>query len=241
LSEHAIKIKNLNKTFKVFKQESDILIDVFWPRPHKAIRALKNVNLEIKKGEVFGLIGFNGSGKTTLLKVIAGILVPNDGAKIEVNGTLGTMIALGSGFNDDLTGRENIYYRAELIGMSRQSVDNNIETIIEYSELKDRIDDRIMTYSSGMKARLGFAFNAFIEPDILIVDEITAVGDIKFKEKARNTIRGLFDSNKTILFVSHNLNEIVSYCTRVAVIKNGKIKEVGDAETIVRKYKNNEY
>ena len=210
MDECVIKIKNLTKTFKVFKSDTDVVIDVFFPRPHKPIKALKKIDLEVRKGEVLGLIGYNGSGKTTLLKIIAGILVPDDGTEIEVNGTIGTMIALGTGFNDELTGRENIFYRAELIGIKKNVVQNNIHTIIEYSDLGDRIDDRMSTYSSGMKARLGFAFNAFIEPDILMVDEITAVGDIKFKEKAKNTIKSLFNSNKTILFVSHNL-AAVSY------------------------------
>ena len=241
MNECVIKIKNLSKTFKVFKSDTDVVIDVFMPRPHKPIKALKNMELEVYKGEVLGLIGLNGSGKTTLLKIIAGILVPDDGAEIEVNGTIGTMIALGTGFNDELTGRENIYYRAELIGIKRKAVENNILTIIEYSGLADRIDDRLSTYSSGMKARLGFAFNAFIEPDILMVDEITAVGDIKFKEKAQKTIRELFNSNKTIIFVSHNLNEIESYCTRVVVLKYGEIKDIGDAATIIENYKNNQY
>jgi teichoic acid transport system ATP-binding protein len=241
MNETVINIRNLSKTYKLFKKDTDILIDVFHGRPHKPIKALKNIDLTICKGEVFGLIGYNGSGKTTLLKAIAGILVPDVGTQLEVKGTIGTMIALGTGFKEDLSGRSNIYYRSELMGISRKSVDSNIDEIIVYSELGDRIDDRLKTYSSGMKARLGFAFNAFINPDILIVDEITAVGDIKFKEKAQSTIKKLFDSNKTILFVSHNLNEIQSYCTRAAVLKSGEIKDIGDPKTLIENYKKNMY
>lgn len=241
MSESVIKIKNLSKTFRLFKDDIDIFINIFKPRPHKQIKALKNISLEIQKGEVLGLIGYNGSGKTTLLKIIAGIVSPDRGSQVEVQGTIGTMIALGSGFKDNLTGRENIYYRSELIGISKKDVEENIDKIIDYSALGDRIDDKISTYSSGMKARLGFAFNALIEPDIMIVDEITAVGDIKFKKKAQKTIQQLFKSNKTILFVSHNLDEIQSHCTRAVVLKNGEIKDMGDPKVIVEKYKNNEY
>lgn len=241
MSDTVIKIRNLSKTYKLFKKDTDILLDVFFSRNHKPVKALKNINLDIYKGEVFGLLGYNGSGKTTLLKSIAGVLVPDDGTEMEVQGSIGTMIALGTGFKDELTGRQNVYYRSELMGIPKKRVEANIDQIIEYSELGDRVDDKIKTYSSGMKARLGFAFNAFIDPDILIVDEITAVGDIKFKEKAKNTIKKLFDSNKTILFVSHNLNEIQSYCTRVAVIKSGQIVDIGDPATMVENYKKNIY
>lgn len=237
----AIRLRNVSKTFTIFKNTIDIFLNVFVKRPHKTVKALQNINLDIYEGEVLGLIGYNGSGKTTLLKIIAGILVPDDNSEVEVNGTIGTMIALGSGFVDELTGRENIFHRAELLGISKQDINERIDKIIEFSSLNDRIDDKIKTYSSGMKARLGFAFYAFIDPDIMIVDEITAVGDIKFKSKAKKVILDMFKSGKTILFVSHNLNEIVEYCSRAVVIKNGKILEIGDPATLVNNYKENKY
>lgn len=237
MGDVVIKIKNLSKTFKIFKNDTDIFINVFWKRNYKEIKALQNINLEVRQGEVLGLIGFNGSGKTTLLKIIAGIIIPDKGSEIEVNGTIGTMIALGSGFKLELTGRENVYYRSELLGIHKKIVNEKIDKIIEYSELSDRIDDKISTYSSGMRAKLGFAYNAFIEPDILVVDEVTAVGDINFKAKAKKTIQELFKSNKTILFVSHNLDEVKSYCTRAALIKKGIIVDIDTPEIIIEKYK----
>jgi teichoic acid transport system ATP-binding protein len=239
MSETVIKIKNLSKTFKIFKNDTDIFINAIFPRKHKEIKALRKIDLEVKKGEVLGIIGYNGSGKTTLLKIISGIVMPDNGSEIEVNGTLGTMIALGTGFKANLTGRENIYYRSELLGISKDVVDKKIDKMIEYSGLDDRIEDKINTYSSGMKAKLGFAYYAFIEPDILVVDEITSVGDFKFKKKAKKTINDLFNSNKTILFVSHNLDEVENYCTRVLLLKKGKTIAIGKPKEIIDMYKKN--
>lgn len=239
--EVVIKLRNVTKTFNLFKTTTDLFLNVFFKRPHKQIKALTNISLDIHKGEVLGLVGYNGCGKSTLLKIVAGIIVPDKGSVVETTGSIGTMIALGSGFVDELTGRENIFHRAELLGISKTDIAKRLDKIIEFSDLGDRIDDMIKTYSSGMKARLGFAFYAFIEPDIMIVDEITSVGDIKFKEKAQRTIMEMFKSGKTIIFVSHNLSEIQSYCSRVVVIKNGVIQEIGDPIELVKKYQDKKY
>jgi len=236
-----IRLRQVSKTYRLFKTTTDLFLNVFIKRPHKQIKALKNVNLDIHKGEVLGLIGLNGCGKSTLLKVIAGIVVPDYGSEVETVGTLGTMISLGSGFVSELSGRENIMHRAELMGIAKADIEKKVDSIIDFSDLGDRIDDIIKTYSSGMKARLGFAFYAFIEPDIMIVDEITAVGDKNFKEKARKTIFEMFQSGKTIIFVSHNLAEIQSYCSRAAVMKSGKVMEIGDPDVLVEKYQKGEY
>lgn len=236
-----IKLRNVSKTFNLFKTTTDLFLNVFFKRPHKQIKALRNISLDIHKGEVLGLIGYNGCGKSTLLKVIAGIVVPDRGSVVETQGTIGTMISLGSGFVDELTGRENIFHRAELLGISKAEITRRLDRIIDFSDLGDRIDDMIKTYSSGMKARLGFAFYAFIEPDIMIVDEVTAVGDIKFKEKAQRTIMDMFQSGKTIIFVSHNLSEIQSYCSRAVVIKKGVVQEIGDPVELVKKYQEKKY
>lgn len=233
----AVLLRNVNKTYRVFKNKTDIFINVFKAKEHRVVKALRNINIEVKKGEVLGLIGYNGSGKTTLLKVVSKIIAPDVGSEVYVDGSIGTMIALGSGFIDELSGRENIYYRAEIMGIPKDEIEKNIEAIIDYSDLGERIDDPIETYSSGMKARLGFSYYSFIDPDIMIVDEVTAVGDIKFKAKARKTIKEMFQSGKTIFFVSHNMEEIVNYCTRAIVLRKGKIVDEGDPATLVANYK----
>lgn len=233
----AVLLRNVSKTYRVFKNKTDIFLNVFFPKQHRVVKALQKINLHVKKGEVVGLIGYNGSGKTTLLKVISRIITPDKNSEVYVNGSIGTMIALGTGFIKELTGRENIYYRAEIMGIPKEQIEKNIEAIIEYSDLEERIDDPIETYSSGMKARLGFSYYSFINPDIMIVDEVTAVGDIKFKAKARKTITDMFKSGKTIFFVSHNMDEIVSYCTRAIVLRKGKIVDEGVPATLVANYK----
>ena len=236
-----VLLRNVSKTYRVFKNKTDIFINVFKKKEHKVVRALRNINIEVKKGEVIGLIGYNGSGKTTLLKVVSSIITPDVGSEVYVKGSIGTMIALGTGFVNELTGRENIYYRAEVMGIPKEVIEERVEKIIAYSDLGDRVDDPVETYSSGMRARLGFSYYSFIDPDIMIVDEVTAVGDIRFKAKARKTITEMFRSGKTIFFVSHNMDEIEAYCTRAFVLRNGRIVDEGDPAELVAKYKEGKY
>jgi len=196
------------------RQGSDGVLraDEFW--------ATKNINFELKRGECLGLIGHNGAGKTTLLRMLNGLIKPDQG-RIEMRGKVGALIALGAGFNPILTGRENIYVNAAVLGMTKQYVDTKIDEIIEYAEIQDFINAPVQTYSSGMNVRLGFAIAAIlIEPDILFLDEVLAVGDMNFAIKCLNTVRRI--TNKSaVVFVSHNMQQISWFCTRVMVIDHG--------------------
>jgi lipopolysaccharide transport system ATP-binding protein len=189
--------------------------DEFW--------AVKDISFELKRGECLGLIGHNGAGKTTLLRVLNGLIRPDQG-RIEMRGKVGALIALGAGFNPILTGRENIYVNAAVLGMSKQYVDSKIDEIIDFAEIREFINSPVQTYSSGMNVRLGFAVAAIlIEPDILFLDEVLSVGDIGFAIKCLNTVRRM--TNKSaVVFVSHNMQEISWFCTRVMVMDHGAVQ-----------------
>jgi lipopolysaccharide transport system ATP-binding protein len=188
--------------------------DEFW--------AVKDVSFQIKRGECLGLIGHNGAGKTTLLRILNGLIKPDQG-RIEMRGKVGALIALGAGFNPILTGRENIYVNAAVLGMSKQIVDSKIDEIIDFAEIREFINAPVQSYSSGMNVRLGFAVAAIlIEPDILFLDEVLAVGDINFAIKCLNTVKSI--TNKSaVVFVSHNMQQISRFCTRVMVMDHGKV------------------
>ena len=188
--------------------------DEFW--------AIKDVNFELKRGECLGLIGHNGAGKTTLLRMLNGLIKPDQG-RIEIRGKVGALIALGAGFNPILTGRENIYINASVLGMSKKYVDSKIDEIIDYAEIHDFINAPVQTYSSGMNVRLSFAIAAIlIEPDILFLDEVLAVGDIGFAIKCLNTVRQI-SSKSAVVFVSHNMQQVSRFCTRVMVMDHGAV------------------
>lgn len=188
--------------------------DEFW--------AVKDIGFELKRGECLGLIGHNGAGKTTLLRMLNGLIKPDQG-RIEMRGQVGALIALGAGFNPILTGRENIYVNAAVLGMSKQIVDSRIDEIIDFAEIHEFINSPVQTYSSGMSVRLGFAIAAIlIEPDILLLDEVLAVGDIGFAIKCLNTVRRM--TNKSaVVFVSHSMQQISTFCTRVMVMNHGGV------------------
>ncbi|MFD3271631.1 ABC transporter ATP-binding protein [Paenibacillus dendritiformis] len=185
--------------------------------------ALNNVNFTINKGEVFGIIGMNGAGKSTLLKIIAGILKPTSG-EVNIKGSIAPLIELGAGFNGELTGMENIYLNGLILGYSKKFIKEKIDEIIEFSELEKFIYTPLKNYSSGMKARLGFSIATIVKPDILIVDEVLSVGDIKFQEKSGNKIRAMIDSGTTVLFVSHSLGQVEKLCDRVLWLDKGRVK-----------------
>lgn len=188
--------------------------DEFW--------AVRDINFELKRGECLGLIGHNGAGKTTLLRMLNGLIKPDQG-RIEMRGKVGALIALGAGFNPILTGRENIYINAAVLGMSKQVVDSKIDEIIDFAEIREFINSPVQTYSSGMSVRLGFAIAAIlIEPDILLLDEVLAVGDIGFAIKCLNTVRRI-TNRSAVVFVSHNMQQISRFCTRVMVMSGGKV------------------
>ncbi len=201
-------------------------------------RALENVSFSIKRGEVFGLIGSNGAGKSTMLKVIAGVLKPVTG-KIKVDGSMAPLIELGAGFNYELTGRENIYLNGAILGHPRKFMAEKFDKILEFSELGQFIDTPMKNYSSGMIARLAFSIATLIDPEILIVDEVLAVGDFRFQEKCMNRIRELFASGTTVIIVSHTSSQIEEICDRVVWLEKGRIREIGNTKEVMERYKAN--
>ena len=197
--------------------------------------ALKDINLEIKRGESWGLIGSNGSGKSTLLKLICGILKPYKGS-VEVKGTIAPLIELGAGFDGELTARENIFLNGALLGHKKSFMQQHFDEIIEFSELQDFIDVPIKNFSSGMAARLGFAVATIVKPDILIVDEVLAVGDPAFQEKCKKRMEEMLSSGTTLLFVSHSVKQVKELCEKVVWIDKGIAKAFGKTDDIFSLY-----
>lgn len=197
--------------------------------------ALKNVSFEVERGEVVGIIGHNGAGKSTLLKVISGILKPT-GGELEVHGNVVPMLELGSGFDHDLTGRENIFLNGSILGYSEKYLKEKYEQIVEFSELGKFIDVPIRNYSSGMLMRLAFSIATVVQPEILIVDEILAVGDAAFQEKSKARMLELMSGGTTVLFVSHSLEQIREMCERVIWLEHGQIKAIGATKEICDAY-----
>lgn len=197
--------------------------------------ALKNVSFEIKKGEVIGLIGSNGAGKSTLLKAVSGVMKPTKG-KITVNGVISPMIELGAGFDPELTARENIYLNGSILGYSKEFLDDKFDEIVEFSELKDFLDAPVKNFSSGMVAKLAFSIATIVSPEILIVDEILSVGDIKFQDKSKKKMLELIKGGTTVLYVSHSLESIKELCNRVVWLEHGEVVKIGDTKTICNEY-----
>lgn len=202
--------------------------------------ALNGVSFEVKKGEKVGIIGKNGAGKSTLLKVISRITEPTDG-KIEFYGKISSMLEVGTGFNAELTGRENIYLNGAILGMTKSEIDEKFDDIVEFSEVGKFIDTPVKRYSSGMFVRLAFAVASNLDPDILLVDEVLAVGDARFQKKCINKMKSIAESGKTILFVSHQMNTIRQLCDRVVVLKEGRVIYDGDVEGGIRIYNSEAY
>lgn len=202
--------------------------------------ALNGVSFDVKQGEKVGIIGKNGAGKSTLLKIISRITEPTDG-RIEFYGKISSMLEVGTGFNGELTGRENIYLNGAILGMTRNEIDRKLDDIIEFSEVGKFIDTPVKRYSSGMFVRLAFAVASHLEPDILLVDEVLAVGDTRFQKKCINKMRSIADSGKTILFVSHQMNTIRQLCDRVIVLKEGQVIYDGEVEGGIRIYNSEAY
>lgn len=202
---------------------------------YEEFRVLENISFDVKKGEVVGIIGRNGAGKSTLLKIISGILTPTNG-KVTCNGNIVPMLELGSGFDHDLTGRENIFLNGAILGYSKVFLESKYDEIVEFSELGDFIDVPIRNYSSGMLMRLAFSIATVVNPEILIVDEILAVGDEAFQRKSKARMLELMSGGTTVLFVSHSLEQIREMCNRVVWIEEGNIKMFGDAESVCDAY-----
>lgn len=233
-----IKIRNMSKSFKVFSDKPSTLKErlVFWKKNKTEEReVLRNIDLDIKKGETVALIGTNGSGKSTLLKLMTKIIYPTKG-NIKTVGKLTSLLELGAGFHPDFTGRENIYFNASIFGLTKEQIDRKLEDIIKFSELEEFIDNPVRTYSSGQYMRLAFSIAINVEAEILLIDEILAVGDQHFQEKCFDKLKELRDSDKTIVIVSHSLESIKKLCTRAVWIYNGEKKLDGNVEDVINEY-----
>lgn len=213
--------------FNFKKRKKDKKNETFW--------ALNDVSLKVKKGEVVGLIGSNGAGKSTLLKVVSGVMKPTKG-KVTVNGDISPMIELGAGFDMNLTARENIYLNGAILGYSKKFLIEKFDEIVEFSELREFLDVPVKNFSSGMIAKLAFSIATIVNPQILIVDEILSVGDIKFQEKSKNKMMEMITGGTTVLYVSHSIDSIKSLCTKVVWLEHGKIIKMGDPKEICDEY-----
>lgn len=233
--EKVIRLEGISKKYIITHERPVLLKNIFRPPKKETVWALKNINLTVRKGEVLGIIGENGSGKSTLLKILAGITTPTHG-KVKVKGRVASLIELGAGFHPDLTGRENIYLNGALLGYSKAELDKKYQNIIDFADIGSFIDQPVRTYSSGMVVRLGFSVAIHLDPDILLIDEVLAVGDEQFQRKCFSHIDSLQKQNKTIIFVSHNLFLINSLCQRVVLLDNGKIKRRGKPKRVIDFY-----
>ena len=234
---NAIEIRNMTKKFRVYKDKPKTLKEMLTRRRGQAVEnvVLNDISLDIKKGETVALIGTNGSGKSTLLKLMTKILYPNEGT-VETNGKLTSLLELGAGFHPDFTGRENIYFNAAVFGLNREEIDKRINDIIEFSELGSFIDEPVRTYSSGMYMRLAFSVAINVDAEILLIDEILAVGDQHFQNKCFDKLEELRDSDKTIVIVSHSLGMVKILCSRAVWIYKGHLRLDGDPTYVVSKY-----
>ena len=238
-SNPVISVNHISKLYKLYNKPADRLkesLSITKKSLHSDHFALSDINFSVNKGECLGIIGTNGSGKSTLLKIITGVLNPTEGEVI-VDGKISALLELGAGFNMEYTGIENIYLNGTMMGFSREEMTKKIDSIIEFAEIGDFINQPVKTYSSGMFARLAFAVAINVEPDILIVDEALSVGDIFFQAKCYRKFNEFKEKGKTILFVSHDLSSVLKYCDRCLLINKGRQVELGSPKSIVDIYK----
>ncbi|WP_454620114.1 ABC transporter ATP-binding protein [Bradyrhizobium cenepequi] len=235
-TEIAIRARGLRKAYRVYAHAIDPLLEAIRRVPRHTERvALQSVDLELRRGEIVGILGRNGAGKSTLLKIIAGTLERSSG-ELEVNGRITAILELGTGFHPDYTGRENILMGGLCLGMTKAEIEGKVDSIIEFSELRDVIDQPFKTYSTGMQARLTFATAISVEPDILIVDEALSVGDARFQMKCFGWIQRLKQKNATILLVSHDTNTITTFCDRALILEDGRVFAEGETKAVVSSF-----
>lgn len=234
----AVSVQSVSKKFRLYHERNQTLKSAIMRRRvsvHEDYWALRDVSFEIKQGSTFGLIGSNGSGKSTLLKCMAKILVPDLGT-IKMNGRTAALLEVGSGFHPELSGRENIYLNGSILGMSKKEIASKFDEIVDFSGVEQFIDQPVKNYSSGMFVRLGFSVAIHVDPDILLVDEVLAVGDAEFQEKCRGKFAEFQSVGKTVVIVSHSLPTVLSMCDEVAWLNKGELMECGEARATVAAY-----
>lgn len=240
MAKPAIVVENMSMMFNLNKEKVDNLKEYFIKLVTRKLHftefwALNDISFTVEKGDRVGVLGFNGAGKSTLLKVIAGVLKPTKG-NVKVSGVIAPMLELGAGFDMNYSGKENIFLYGATMGYSRKFIEQKYDEIVEFSELGDFIDVPVKNYSSGMRARLGFAIATAVEPEILILDEVLSVGDAKFRQKSEAKIRSMFDKGITVLFVSHSTQQVLNICNKAIILEKGKLIAQGDAKEICDKY-----
>lgn len=240
MGKPAIVVENMSMMFNLNQEKVDNIKEYFIKLVTRKLRftefwALNDISFTVEKGDRVGILGFNGAGKSTLLKVISGVLKPTKGS-VKVNGVIAPMLELGAGFDMNYSGKENIYLYGATMGYSRKFIDEKYDEIVAFSELEDFINVPVKNYSSGMRARLGFAIATAVQPEILILDEVLSVGDAKFRMKSEAKIRSMFDKGITVLFVSHNTNQVLNICNKAIILEKGRIIAQGDAREVCAKY-----
>ena len=233
----AVSLHNVSKKYSLSQERPVLLKNLFVPQKKEEVWALKNVSLSIKKGETIGIIGENGSGKSTFLKIIAGITTPTKGS-VQINGRVGSLIELGAGFHQDLTGRENIYLNGTLLGFTKKELDKKYDEIVTFADIGEYIDQPIRTYSSGMTVRLGFSVAVHLDPEILLIDEVLAVGDSEFQQKSVKKMSEFKKNKKTIILVSHNMIYIKDLSDNVIWLDKGRVRNKGEPQETVSYYLN---
>lgn len=236
----AIKVDNVSKTFRIPHEKVTSLRGAFVSalsrdKGYEEFKALDDVSFEVKKGEFFGIIGRNGSGKSTLLKVLAGIYRPDKG-EVKVHGLISPFLELGIGFNPELSGRDNVYLNAAVLGLSHKQIDEKFDDIVEFSELRRFIDQKVKNYSSGMQVRLAFSVAIYANRDILLMDEVLAVGDSNFQSKCMEEFNKYKDAGKTVILVTHDIATVQRHCDRAILLRNGKIEMIGNSEDVGNEY-----
>ena len=240
MSEYAIRVKSVSKNFKIHHEKRDSVFEsmtgFFQKQKHSEIlQALDNISFDVKNGEIFGIIGPNGGGKSTLLRIISKIYSPDSGS-VDVQGKIIPILALGLGFHPEFTAITNIYQSSILLGFKKETIDTRIKEIIKFAELEKFADTKVKNFSSGMLMRLAFATSILVDPDILIVDEVLAVGDANFQNKCAKTILSFKERGKAIIFVSHNMGVIREYADRVMFLNKGKAQTIGSPDDVIAAY-----
>jgi len=239
---YAIEVNNVSKCFKLPHEKKTTVYDNVIGKitgrsySYELFEALKNVSFKVKKGETFGIIGENGSGKSTLLKILAGVLVPDEGS-VSINNKVAPFLELGVGFEPDLKAVENVYLYGAIMGMKRKEMDIKIDSIFEFAELERFRDAKLKNFSSGMYARLAFATAISTDPDVLLIDEALSVGDEAFQRKCTEWMESIRKKGKTIVFVSHDLNSVKNLCNRCLLLNNGRVSSIGDTDAVIKKYR----